>query len=308
MGYLIILLAAVCFAVQNLVTRVLFNPYTFGGFETGGFVDPNLPNSFLLLFMRMLLGVPLMALVLPPVYPKLWTDLRQLKTSEHRRDLGLALAGGILMFLYLGLLYVSVGLIAAGIALTLFFTFPVYTALLSWLWFGHRPNGQRWLIMALILVGSSLTVPLEGGATMSWVGVGFGLLSAIAYALYTVLAQKAFETVHPLPYTAISFATTLALSAACMLIWPIDWTGLPWTGLWIGALLSALSTASGHLLNNVGIRQVGATAASMVGAANPALTAVLAGWILLEQLSWVQGLGVGLVTLSVALLSLGKSS
>lgn len=308
MGYLIILVAAACFAVQNLVTRVLFNPYTFGSFETGGFVDPNLPNSFLLLFMRMLLGVPLMALVLPPVYPKLWTDLRQLNASNHRRDLGMAIAGGSLMFLYLGVLYVSVGLIAAGIALTLFFTFPVYTALLSWWWFGHRPTGQRWLIMALILVGSALTVPISGNAAVSWVGVVFGLLSAIIYALYTVLAQKAFETVHPLPYTAISFATTLVLSAACMLIWPINWSGLPWTGLWIGALLSALSTASGHVLNNVGIRQVGATAASMVGAANPALTAVFAGWILQEQLSWVQGLGVGLVTLSVALLSLGKSS
>lgn len=308
MGYLIILLAAVCFAVQNLVTRVLFNPYTFGSVETGGFVDPNLPNSFLLLFMRMLLGVPLMALVLPPVYPKLWTDLRQLNAPNHRRDLGMAIAGGILMFLYLGLLYVSVGLIAAGIALTLFFTFPVYTALLSWWWFGHRPNGTRWLILGLILVGSVLTVPIADDAPISWVGIIFGLLSAIAYAFYTVLAQKAFATVHPLPYTAISFATTLVLSSACMLIWPINWSGLPWTGLWIGALLSALSTASGHLLNNVGIRQVGATAASMVGAANPALTAVFAGWILQEQLSWVQGLGVGLVTLSVALLSLGKSS
>lgn len=308
MGYLIIVLAAGFFSLQNLVARVLFNAYPLGGAMVGGFVEPTLPNSFLLLFMRMLLGVPLMALVLTPLYPNLWPDLQRLQKPNHRRELGLALAGGGLMFLYLGLLYVSIGLIPTGIALTLFFSFPVYTALLSWGWFGHRPTAMRWSIMALILLGSSLTVPLGGEGSMSWLGVILGLASALAYALYTVVAQKAFETYHPLPFTGISFASTLVLSGLCLLIWPVNLQGLDWAGLWIGALLSALATASGHLLNNLGIRWVGATAAAMVGSANPALTAVLAALALQEHLSWVQSFGVVLVTLSVALLSLGQST
>ncbi|MBD2426678.1 EamA family transporter [Phormidium sp. FACHB-1136] len=308
MGYLIIVLAAGFFSLQNLVARVLFNAYPLGGAMVGGFVEPTLPNSFLLLFMRMLLGVPLMALVLTPLYPNLWPDLQRLQKPNHRRELGLALAGGGLMFLYLGLLYVSIGLIPTGIALTLFFSFPVYTALLSWGWFGHRPTAMRWSIMALILLGSSLTVPLGGEGSMSWLGVILGLASALAYALYTVVAQKAFETYHPLPFTGISFASTLVLSGLCLLIWPVNLQGLDWAGLWIGALLSALATASGHLLNNLGIRWVGATAAAMVGSANPALTAVLAALALQEHLSWVQSFGVVLVTLSVALLSLRQST
>lgn len=306
MGYLIILLAAGCFTLQNLVARVLFNPYPLGSLTVGGFVEPTLPNAFLLLFMRMLLGVPLMALVLTPLYPSLWPDLRRLQGPNYQRELGLSLAGGGLMFLYLGLLYVAVGLIPTGIALTLFFIFPVYTALLSWGWFGQRPTGLCWGIMALIVVGSGLTVPLGGGGTMSGLGVMFGLASALAYALYTVVAQKAFETYHPLPFTSISFAITLLLSGLCLLIWPVDLRGLDWSGLWVGALLSALATASGHLLNNLGIRRVGATAAAMVGATNPALTAVLAALALQEHLSWVQSLGVVVVAASVALLSLQK--
>lgn len=307
MGYLLILLAAGCFALQNLVARVLFNPYSLGDLTVGGFVAPTLPNSFLLLCLRMLLGVPLMALAITPLYPALWADLGQIAQPQHRRDLGLALAGGGLMFLYLALLYVSVGLIPTGIALTLFFTFPVYTALLSWVWFGHRPTGQSWGIMALIWLGSGLTVPLGPEGQLSGVGVIFGLASAVAYALYTVVAQKAFETYHPLPFTGISFATTLALAGLCLLLWPTPLGGLAWTGLWVGSLLSALATATGHLLNNLGIRQVGATAAAMVGSANPALTAVLAALALQEHLSWVQTLGVILVSLSVALLSLSRS-
>ena len=51
------------------------------------------------------------------------------------------------MFLYLALLYVAIGQIATGIALTLFFTFPVFTALFSWIfgvWPPHPlPAGSR---------------------------------------------------------------------------------------------------------------------------------------------------------------------
>ncbi|MGB5972889.1 MAG: DMT family transporter [Nodosilinea sp.] len=309
LGYVLILLATVCFGAQNLITRVLFNASDLLGMATiGGFVEPTLPNSFLLMFMRMAVGVPMMALLLPSVYPLLWADLRRLTSVNHRRELYLALGGGGLMFLYLALLYVSVGRVAAGIALTLFFTFPVYTALMAWYWFGHRPSASRWAILALILVGSGLTIPMTGGAIASWLGVGFGLASGVMYAFYTVVAQKAFETFHPVPFTVISFATTLVLSAACLVLWPGDLAGLLWPALWVGGLLSAIATVTGHVLNNLGIRVVGATAASMLGAANPALTAVLAWGLLQEQLSLVQGLGVLLVTVSVGLLSLTKPS
>ncbi|MEA5451143.1 DMT family transporter [Leptolyngbya sp. CCNP1308] len=309
LGYVLILLATVCFGAQNLITRVLFIPSDlFGVVETGGFVEPTLPNSFLLMFMRMVVGVPLMAVLLPPVYPPMWSDLRRLGSTSYRRELYLALVGGLLMFSYLALLYVAVGRIAAGIALTLFFTFPVYTALLDWYWFGHRPSTSRWAILALILLGSALTIPMTGAAIASWVGVVFGLASGIVYAFYTVAAQKAFETFHPVPFTGISFAVTLVLSAVSLLLWPGDLAGLLWPALWVGGLLSAIATLTGHVLNNLGIRVVGATAASMLGAANPALTAVLAWGVLQEQLSPVQWLGVLLVTVSVGLLSLTKPS
>jgi drug/metabolite transporter (DMT)-like permease len=307
LGYGLILLATVCFGAQNLITRVLFTPSSLLGMvDTGGFVEPTLSNSFLLMAMRMAVGVPMMALLLPPVYPRLWADLRRLGAPAYCRELYLALAGGGLMFLYLALLYVAVGRIAAGIALTLFFTFPVYTALLDWYWFGHCPSPSRWGILTLILLGSGLTIPMTGAVMESWLGVAFGLTSGFMYAVYTVVAQKAFETFHPVPFTTISFAVTLVLSVVSLLLWPGDLAGLLWPALWVGGLLSAIATVTGHLLNNLGIRLVGATAASMLGAANPALTAMLAWGALQEQLSPVQGLGVLLVTISVGLLSLTK--
>ncbi len=303
--FLIVLLAAVSFCFQNVTVRVLFSPQTLLGMvQTGGFVEPTLPNSFLLLFMRMLLVVPLMGLLVPQFYPPIWQDVRRIADRQHRPDLWRSLLGGVFMFLYLALLYISVGLIPTGIALTLFFSYPVFTALLSWWWFGNRPSRFRWMVMGLVLAGSALTMPHSAIAHSQsvWLGVVMGVASGVVYALYTVNAQKSFETIHPVPFTWLSFAITLVLSTVGLLFWQ-QTTEIAWGPLWIGGLVSAIATSIGHLLNNLGIRLIGATTAAMVSASNPALTVVLAWVTIQEQLTAVQLLGVALVTFSVVLLS-----
>ena len=259
------------------------------------------------MLMRMLIGVPMMAVLAPKLYSPIWQDIARL--PQQRQVLGQAIGCGCLMFLYLMLLYVSIGMIPTGIALTLFFTYPAFTALLAWRWFGNRPTLFRWSIMAAILLGSFLTLPQTGVSQDHnyLLGAIFGVTSGLAYAFYTVIAQKSFEHLHPIPFTWISFATTLVLSASSLLVWNLQDTEIPWTPLWIGGFLSALVTFSGHLINNFGIRLIGASTASMIGAMNPALTVVLAWLTIQETLNGVQILGVGIVTLSIALLSLDRS-
>ncbi|HEY9641386.1 MAG TPA: DMT family transporter [Coleofasciculaceae cyanobacterium] len=303
-GFLIVLLSSFFFCFQNVIVRILFHEQTmFGLFQMGGFVAPTLQNSFLLMFMRMLLVVPLMACLAPKLYPATWKEIGQLRHLEQRPLLLQSIGCGVLMFLYLALLYISIGMISTGIALTLFFTYPVFTALFSWRWFGDRPTLLRWSVMGLVFLGSTLTIPHVSTVSSSqWIGITTGIASGITYALYTVVAQKSFERLHPVPFTWLSFATTLLLSAASLLFWQ-DHHQLLWLPLWIGGLLSAIVTFAGHLMNNFGIRLIGATSASMIGASNPALTVLLAWFTIQETLNGVQLLGVGVVTLSVALLS-----
>ena len=307
LGFLIVLLSSVFFCFQNVIVRVLFTEQTILGlFRTGGFVTPTLYNSFLLMFLRMLLVVPLMAFLAPKLYPSTWRDIAQLRDLEQRNLLLQSLLCGFLMFLYLALLYISIGMIPTGIALTLFFTYPVFTALFSWRLFGDRPTLLRWSVIGLVLLGSFLTAPHTNTTTEgnSLIGITMGIASGIAYALYTVFAQKSFEKLHPVPFTWLSFTTTLVLSAACLLLWNnVHLAQLPWLALWIGGLLSAIVTFAGHLLNNFGIRLIGATSASMVAASNPALTVLLAWVTIQEALNGLQIVGVAIVTLSVALLS-----
>ncbi|HEY9889473.1 MAG TPA: DMT family transporter [Candidatus Obscuribacterales bacterium] len=300
------MLSSVFFCIQNVVVRILFAEQSLLGVGvTGGFLTPTLHNSLLLLLLRMVLAVPLMGLLAMRLHPPIGQEIWQLAGRSQRRGLCHALVGGGLMFAYLALLYVAIGLIATAIALTLFFTFPVFTALLSWRFLGQPPSLMRWGIMGCILLGSALTLPAEqwsGGGSL-W-GAFLGVASGVAYALYTVNAQKSFDYLHPLTYTWVSFALTLLLSAGCLVVWPIaDLADLAWTPLWIGSLISGVVTFAGHMLYNSGIKYIGATAAAMIGSANPALTVVLAWVAIREMLAAGQLLGVGLVTASVASLS-----
>lgn len=294
-----------------MIVRILYSQQSiFGWFETGGFVAPTVQTSLLLMLLRMVWVVPLMGALIPLAYPRLWPDLRQLTQPHQRPTLKFALVGGVLMFTYLALLYLSIGLIPTAIALTLFFTFPVFTAIFAWIWFGDRPSLLRWLIMAAILGGSALTLPqgsLSGSGlaitSSAGLGVVLGILSGVAYALYTVTAQKSFAKVHPIPFTWISFAVTCLLSGLLLLVWPLEDWQLDWWGLGVGSLLSAIATALGHVLNNLGIQKIGAITASMIGAMNPVLTTLLAWVLIQEALAPVQGLGVLVVTVSVSLLA-----
>ena len=125
------------------------------------------------------------------------------------------------MFLYLALLYISIGMVPTGVAMTLFFTYPVFTSLFSWRLFGNRPTLLRWGVMGLVVLGSSLTIPHTHTTTdgNGLIGIITGIASGITYALYTVIAQKSFEKLHPVPFTWLSFATALVLSAVSLLFW-----------------------------------------------------------------------------------------
>ncbi|OLP16593.1 transporter [Leptolyngbya sp. 'hensonii'] len=309
LGFFIVLLASFFFCFQNVIVRVLFTEHAFLGlFPLGGFVTPTLPHSFLLLAMRMLLVVPLMSILASRFYPPTWKELASLAQPPQRGILLQSIAGGGLMFLYLALLYLSVGMIPTGIAMTLFFTYPVFTALFSWGWFGDRPTRLQWGVMGIVLLGSALTMPHPSAVApgYNWIGVTTGIASGVAYAFYTVVAQKSFTDLHPVPYTWVSFATTLVLSCLCLPFGQSQET-LPWVALWIGGLCSAIVTFAGHVLTNIGIRLIGATTAAMIGTANPAFTVVLAWGAIQETLKGGQLMGVAIVTVGVVLLSRDRS-
>lgn len=160
--------------------------------------------------------------------------------------------------------------------------------------------------MSIILVGGVLTIPQYKASYSSHtitIGICASVMAGIVCAFYNVIAQKCLERFHPVPFTWISFALTLLLSGVSLLFFSPPITQLDWTPMWIGSIFSGLMSFIGHILNNLGIRMIGANTASIVGSSSPALTALVAWVTISETLNVIQSVGIGIVTLGIALLS-----
>lgn len=307
LGILTVLLSSFLLSFHNVTVRILFSEHLVLGFLLlGGYVKPDLQNSFLLMFMRMLVVVPLMASVAFKLYPSAPKEFLSLFRRERLDVMLQAFGCGMLMFVYITSLYIAIGLIPTGIALTLFFTYPVFTALLSWRFFDNRPKPFSWLVMGIILAGGVLTIPQSSVTHSSRtiaIGICASVIAGIFNACYNVLAQKCLQKFHPVPFTWISFASTLLLSGVSLLFWPPSSAQLDWTPMWIASIFSGFVSFIGHTFNNLGIRMIGATTASIIGASSPAMTALVAWATISETLNVIQCVGIGIVTLGIALLS-----
>ena len=87
-------------------------------------------------------------------------------------------------------LYLSFHRMAAGVASTILFTYPVMTAAIMVLFFKERVQLTTILSIVLSLVGVLLLYWGDGNGVLSTVGVLLELASALSYAIYIIVMEK----------------------------------------------------------------------------------------------------------------------
>lgn len=312
LGFILVLLYSLVLSFQNVVITVILNPSSIlGGFKLGGFITPSVGNSLLILWLRMLFVVPLMALLSTALYPSVWRDIRQFAQSKDWSVFTQVAGSGFFLFLSQVLIYLALGPISPGVAITIFFVYPIFTVLLAWVLFGDRPSLFRSAIIATVLFGVVLIMLPAGATKLSGSGVMAALGSGITFAFYVILTQSCARKLHPIPFSWINFAVILVFSSLSLLFplpdaWALDVNPTMWPYLILSCLILGLTTLAGYLLNNLGISMIGAARASILGSTGPALTALLAWLIIGRSLKPLQFLGMLLVTAGVAALSLER--
>ncbi|MEX0272366.1 EamA family transporter [Leptolyngbyaceae cyanobacterium UHCC 1019] len=323
-GLCLVLLSTVALSIHNVVVRIIGNgrvdPTTgsfqltparvLDSFDVGGFLQLNLGNSLLILWLRMLVVIPLMVGVAMVLYPPVWRDLLRFFKLKDRKPIWIVIGSGFFLFLSQVLIYIAIGQIGAGPAVTILFMYPIFTVPLAWVLFGDRPTPLRWAVMATILAGiifTALPKINDSGKGFSPEGILIAVGSGVAFALYLILMQLGFKKLHPVPVSLIQFSTIFVLSAGILIglgpnlgvmVEPDNRTGFILSGIVLGFL-----TLVGYLSNNFGVRYMGAGLASIVASIGPVMTALLA-WILIQnKLEGVQWFGIFLVTAGVGALS-----
>jgi len=319
-GLVLALSSAVVLSLFNVCLRILIksrNPrVVFGLFEFPGVVTPGFGNSLLILLMRLIVVMALMPILATFLYPSVWKDIRRLFQSGDRALWSKVLGSAFFLFLSQVLIYLAIGNIPAGIAITIFFIYPIVTVLGSWILFGSRPSRVGFLAIVgitagLILAGlPSFAAQAPGGGNVG-VGVTAALASGITFAGYVLLTQMAAGKLHPIPFSLVNFAAIFVFSSLSLWV-PLSENFAPnidqnvWPGLIVGGVVLGVLTLFSYLLNNFAIRFAGAALASVIGTLGPALTALFGFIIINEKLQPVAILGMAVVTLSVAAMSLER--
>ncbi|MBE9135861.1 EamA family transporter [Nodosilinea sp. LEGE 07088] len=319
MGFILVMLSTLALSLHNVIVGVIgYGGQLLGRIPLEAVLPLNIPNSLLLLWLRMVVVVPLLALVAPRLYPPVGNDLRQLFQSTDKRPLMQVIASGAFLFLSQVLIYKAIADIGPGVAVTLLFMYPLITVPLAWFLFGDRPTPLRLVVMFAISMGIVFTAlpriysDLSGDSLSLW-GVGAALLASIAFALFLVSMQLSFRRLHPVSVSLLQFSTIFILTSLILIVG--SFLGLnpgepsqPFS-LYLGAGILGLLTLLGYLFNNYGVKLLGASQASIVAASGPVVTAILA-YLLTpgdkSALLFIQWMGVILVTLGVISLSLER--
>ncbi|QYX31585.1 EamA family transporter [Sphaerospermopsis torques-reginae] len=313
-GFLLVVLSTVMSSLYNVVVKALFYQGSdlLGNFQTQQLISPTLGNIFLILMLRLLVVVPLMLLLAPILHPPVWQDLQSLfdsvsrnaaaKKTNTKQVLLLSVVSGGLLFLSQVLIYIAIGQVTTGVAIALFFIYPMITSLLAWFLFRERPGLLSFSAISSIFCGQLLILgSYSTGINNTSLGIISGIMSGIAFSAYVILTRLSAPKLHPVSFALINFATMLLFSFVCLLVpLPSDWSLALRSANLLEVILSAFMlgvlTLCGYLFNNFGIRKLGGQRSALIGAVVPVLTVIFAGLMIQEKLDILQILGVLLVT------------
>ncbi|NJR39088.1 MAG: EamA family transporter [Leptolyngbyaceae cyanobacterium CSU_1_4] len=255
LGLFLILLSTVALSLHNVVVGMVGNPsQLFGVLPVGGFISlKSLGSSLLLLWLRMWVVVPLMAFGLATrLYRPVWKDVKTFCLSRDRRLISSVIGSGFFLFLSQVMIYIAIGQVGPGVAITILFMYPLVTVPLAWALFGDRPTSLRVLVMIMITCGIALTTVKATASNWSGTGISAAMISGVCFALYLLTMQVSFRKLHPIPVSLIQFATIFVLSSLSLIAIGIDTPPSNWSGLLGGSLILGGFTLVGYLLNNLG--------------------------------------------------------
>lgn len=205
-------------------------------------------------------------------------------------------------------LFQSYTYMAAGIASTILFVYPIMVAIIMALFFKEKITIQTVICILFALGGIALLYQGEDGATLHPMGVLMVMISALSYAIYIVgvnqSSLKQMATVQ-LTFYVLVFGFSIFLISSrfgTQLILPSKW--YMWGNL---IALAALPTAVSFICTTQAVQYIGSTPTAILGALEP-VTAVIFGVTLFgESLTPRLILGILMIILAVTLIIAGGS-
>ncbi len=250
-----------------------------------------------------------------------------------RGELSTLTALGLLFVISSLTLYCSFLYMDSGVACSLLFVYPVMTAVLMAMLYGEKITKATLAAIVLSLVGVLLLYKGDGETVLSTAGVLLVMVSALSYALYIIVANRASApeskleashnrfakflphraTIHRLDMSAmkLSFYVLIVCAVSMVLfsltsperhIMPLV-TGREWG---YSLMLAIVPTVFSLVSMGIAVRIIGSTPTAIMGALEP-LTAVVIGLTVFHEALTVNLVtGIALILTAVITIILSK--
>lgn len=253
------------------------------------------PDS--VLFFRYLFAIPLLGIMI---------KARGRSFKIQRKETFPLIIMGLLVALSSLTLFLSYNYMAAGIASTLLFVYPIMVALIMAMVFKEKLALQTIVCMLLALGGIGLLYKSEDGSTLSLIGTLLVFASSLSYAIYIVgINQTSLKNVATLKVTFYVLLFGLSLFVARLLYSGVLNTPDQWY-LWDNLLaLAVFPTAISFLCTTGAIQYIGSTPTAILGALEP-VTAIFFGIAVFgESLTVRESFGLVMIIVAVTFVIAG---
>lgn len=284
-GYVYAVLASAIYAFNSVLGKIMI---------TGG-LDP-----LTIIFYQSLVATSIIFVIL------FISDKSKFKITKEQllqtSVQGIIGAFGTNLFFYLAL-----GTLNAGIVSMLLFTNPIFVTLYFAVTGTKKLEKVNYASLVLAMVGALFVldiIPL-GDMSLSWIGIGFGIMSALTYAFYNIYAD--FKMIKIDHYTVLFYTSVFGLIVS-FLGTLLYHGGIP-VPEFEQAKYIVLIALMGGVLPIVffykSVAMIGSERTSIIATLEIPLTLVVAFIILREHMSLVQLGGVAMVISSALLLHRG---
>lgn len=256
-------------------------------------------DTYSVLFLRYIFAIPILAVMI---------KARGRSFRLEKNEIIPTILAGIIFALSSITLFLSYHYMAAGIASTILFVYPVMVALIMAIFFKEKVTLITAMSIVLSLIGIGLLYKGDDGATLNLTGVMLVMGSALLYAVYIVAVNQS-KALRGLPTVKLTFYGLIAglfiffilTGFGTKLILPSEWH------YWINVVaLAALPTTVSLLCTTNAIHYIGSTPTAILGALEP-VTAVFFGVLLFnEQLTDRIIFGILLIIIAVILIVSGN--
>lgn len=200
--------------------------------------------------------------------------------------------------------------IGTGLAMVLFFTYPLFVAILSILT-KKAPTSWPTLISLMLIVLGSCLIAFGNGfdLTLDLYGLGVALASGLGYGLYVFGSKESSQSMPSL----LSALIVCAGNTVAFTLFSVAVQGhfmLPHSmQVWMDLLLFALiGTVLPIFFLLRGMKSLSANKASIIGVLEPVAVLAVGYFILSEEVTWVQFLGAMVILLSVIVVQFEKDA